>query len=35
MVLIDVFRRTDIGGFAKAAWVIVVIVIPFLGVLST
>ena len=32
-VLIDVFRRHDIGGWAKAAWVILVIVIPFLGVL--
>ena len=33
MVLIDVFRRSDISGLAKAAWVIVVILIPFLGVL--
>jgi len=33
MVLIDVFRRGDISGLAKAAWVIVVILIPFLGVL--
>jgi hypothetical protein len=32
-VLIDVFRRHDLGGWAKAAWVILVIVIPFLGVL--
>jgi Short C-terminal domain/Phospholipase_D-nuclease N-terminal len=32
-VLIDVFRRHDIGGFAKAGWVILVIVVPFLGVL--
>jgi Phospholipase_D-nuclease N-terminal/Short C-terminal domain len=32
-VLIDVFRRHDIGGWAKAAWVVVVIVLPFLGVL--
>jgi hypothetical protein len=32
-VLIDVFRRKDIGGFAKAAWVIFVIVLPFLGIL--
>lgn len=32
-VLIDVFRRRDIGGWAKAAWVIFVIVLPFLGVL--
>ena len=31
-VLIDVFRRHDIGGFAKALWVIFVIVVPFLGV---
>jgi energy-coupling factor transporter transmembrane protein EcfT len=33
VVLIDVFRRNDIGGWAKAGWVILVIVIPFLGVL--
>jgi hypothetical protein len=32
-VLIDVFRRHDIGGWSKAFWVILVIVIPFLGVL--
>jgi Short C-terminal domain/Phospholipase_D-nuclease N-terminal len=32
-VLIDLFRRHDIGGWAKAAWVVFVIVLPFLGVL--
>ena len=32
-VFVDVFRRHDIGGFAKAAWVVFVIVVPFLGVL--
>jgi Short C-terminal domain/Phospholipase_D-nuclease N-terminal len=32
-VLIDVFRRHDIGGFAKALWVIFVVVVPWLGVL--
>ena len=32
-VLIDIFRRHDIGGFAKAAWVVFVIILPFLGVL--
>jgi hypothetical protein len=32
-VLADIFRRHDIGGWAKAAWVVFVIVIPFLGVL--
>ena len=32
-VLIDVFRRSDIGGFAKALWVIFVVILPWLGVL--
>ena len=32
-VLIDVFRRHDIGGWAKAAWVIFVVILPWLGVL--
>jgi Phospholipase_D-nuclease N-terminal/Short C-terminal domain len=32
-VLIDVFRRHDIGGWGKAAWTVFVIVCPFLGVL--
>jgi general stress protein CsbA len=32
-VLADVFRRHDIGGWHKAAWVVFVIVVPFLGVL--
>ena len=32
-VLIDIFRRRDIGGWAKAGWVVFVIVLPFVGVL--
>jgi hypothetical protein len=32
-VLVDIFRRHDIGGFAKAAWVIFVVILPWLGVL--
>jgi Phospholipase_D-nuclease N-terminal/Short C-terminal domain len=32
-VLIDVFRRHDIGGWGKAAWTVFIIVFPFLGVL--
>ena len=32
-VLVDVFRRSDIGGWAKAAWVIFVVILPWLGVL--
>ena len=31
--VIDVFRRHDIGGFAKALWVIFVVILPWLGVL--
>jgi Short C-terminal domain/Phospholipase_D-nuclease N-terminal len=33
VVLIDVFRRRDISGWAKAGWVIFVVVIPWVGVL--
>ena len=33
-VLIDVFRRRDLSGWGKAAWVIFVIVVPFIGVLT-
>jgi hypothetical protein len=29
----DIFRRHDISGGAKAAWVVLIIVLPFLGVL--
>src|SRR5215470_2985261 len=32
-VFADIFRSHDIGGFAKAMWVIFVIIVPFLGVL--
>jgi hypothetical protein len=32
-VLIDVFRRHDISGWAKAFWVIFVVILPWIGVL--
>jgi hypothetical protein len=32
-VLIDIFRRHDIGGWAKAAWTVFVVILPWLGVL--
>ena len=32
MVFVDIFRSQDIGGWAKALWVIFVIILPFLGV---
>lgn len=32
-VFADIFRRHDIGGWAKAFWILFVIILPFLGVL--
>ena len=32
-VLIDIFRRHDISGWAKAAWLVFVVILPWLGVL--
>ena len=32
MVFFDIFRSHDISGWAKALWVIFIIVLPFLGV---
>jgi len=32
-IFADIFRRHDIGGWHKAAWVVFIIVVPFLGVL--
>jgi hypothetical protein len=32
-VVIDIFRSHDMGGFAKAAWFLLVVLIPLLGVL--
>src|SRR3954451_6386020 len=34
VILTDVFRRRDIGGWTKAAWTVFMIVLPFLGVLA-
>jgi hypothetical protein len=33
-VLIDLFRRHDMSGWGKAAWTLLVILLPFVGVLS-
>ena len=32
-VLMDVFRRNDLSGWGKAAWTVLVVLIPWLGVL--
>ena len=31
-VFADIFRRKDVSGFGKAAWIIFVILLPYLGV---
>ena len=33
IILTDVFRRRDISGWGKAAWVVFLIILPFLGAL--
>ena len=32
-VLIDVFRRNDLSGWAKAAWTVLIVILPWVGVL--
>jgi len=32
MVFVDIFRSHDMGGWAKALWVLFVIILPFLGI---
>ena len=33
VIFADLFRRNDVSGWGKAAWVVFLIVLPFLGVL--
>jgi type VI protein secretion system component VasK len=32
-IFMDIFRSQDLGGFAKALWVIFIIIIPLIGIL--
>jgi len=32
-VFSDLFRRDDLSGWAKAGWIVLVVVLPFLGIL--
>jgi hypothetical protein len=32
-IFADLFRRSDVSGWAKAGWVVVLLVLPFVGVL--
>jgi hypothetical protein len=31
MVFADIFRRNDISGWAKAGWILLIFIVPFLG----
>jgi len=33
VIFTDIFRRRDIGGWAKAGWIVLIIVLPFVGTL--
>jgi hypothetical protein len=33
-VFIDVFRRDDVSGWGKAGWVILIVILPWVGVLA-
>jgi Phospholipase_D-nuclease N-terminal/Short C-terminal domain len=33
IVFTDIFRRRDISGWGKAAWVVLIVIIPWIGVL--
>jgi hypothetical protein len=32
-IFADIFRRRDLGGWAKAGWIVLIFVVPFLGAL--
>ena len=32
-IFIDIFRRDDISGWAKAGWVILIVILPWIGIL--
>ena len=32
--LIDIFRRHDLSGWGKAAWIVFIVIIPWIGVLA-
>lgn len=34
VVFTDIFRRRDISGWVKAAWVVIIVILPWIGVLA-
>ncbi len=33
-IFADVFRRDDLSGWAKAGWIVVLVILPFIGILA-
>ena len=33
-IIIDIFRSHDLGGWGKAGWLVLVLVLPFIGVFA-
>jgi hypothetical protein len=33
-VFADIFRRDDLGGWGKAGWIFLIVILPFLGILA-
>jgi hypothetical protein len=33
MAMIDIFSRPDLSGWGKAGWIVLIIILPFIGVL--
>ena len=34
VALMDIFRRHDLSGWGKAAWIVFIVIIPWIGVLA-
>jgi hypothetical protein len=34
VAMIDIFRRDDLSGWGKAAWIVFIVIIPWIGVLA-
>jgi hypothetical protein len=32
-IFADIFRRRDIGGWAKVGWILLIFIVPFIGII--
>jgi hypothetical protein len=33
-IFADIFRRSDLSGWGKAGWIILIVILPFIGILA-